>query len=97
MKKIVCFLAAVAMIQMAGCSMKTDCEKAVDHIMMVVSQDRDVSQEQKMGLLTLKTRKIFLEQCYEDLRPDRGIQCVFASTTLKQINACKAKMKNLER
>ena len=87
----------MAMIPMAGCSMKTDCEKAVDHIIMVVSRDPDVSEEQKMGLLALKTRKIFLEQCYEDLRPDRGIQCVFASTTLKQINACREKMKHLDR
>ena len=94
MTRLIGLLAALAMIPLAGCSMKTDCEKAVDHIMMVVSGDSAVPSEQKKGLLTVKTRSIFLDQCYQAARPEEGIQCVFASTTLNQINACQAKMQN---
>ena len=75
-----------------GCSVKTDCEKVVDHIIMVVSKDPAVTEEKKSGLTTYKSRKILLEQCYENFRPDGGIECALAAKTLQEVNACQTKM-----
>ena len=86
----------MALVPVMGCSVKSDCEKAVDHIILVVGLDPAVTDKQKAGLYTVKTRKIFLEQCYAASRPAEGIQCVFASTTLKEINACQKKMTDQE-
>ena len=75
-----------------GCSMKTDCEKVVDHIILVVTQDPAVPIEQRTGIGTLKSREILLEECYQSMRSDGGVECVLAAKTLKAVNACKTKM-----
>ena len=94
---VIRFYALVSLTCFAiGCSVKTDCEKVVDHIIMVVSKDPAVDEAQKTGLTTYKSRKILIEQCYEHFRPDGGIECALAAKTLKDVNACQAKMQPKE-
>ena len=33
-----------------------------------------------------------LEECYQSMRSDGGVECVLAAKTLKAVNACKTKM-----
>ncbi len=78
---------------LSACSVKTDCEKAVDHIIMVVSKDPAVPEDKRAAMQNFKTRKTILEQCYQDFRPEGGIQCVMQANTLEQVNGCRAKMR----
>lgn len=79
-----------------GCSMKTDCEKVVDHIILVVTKDPAVPIEQRSGIGTHKSREILLEECYQSMRSDGGVECALAAKTLKQVNACQKKMVQVE-
>ena len=79
-----------------GCSMKTDCEKVVDHIILVVTKDTAVPIEQRSGIGTLKSREILLEECYQSMRSDGGVECALAAKTLEAINACQKKMAKVE-
>ena len=81
------------LICLGGCSFKTECEIAVDHIITVISNDSDVPKDKRIAMRALRNRKIILEQCYEDYRPEVGIACVLKATTLKQINACHGSMR----
>ena len=79
-----------------GCSVKTDCEKVVDHIILVVTKDAAVPMEQRAGIGTMKSREILLEECYKSIKSDGGVACVLASKTLEAVNACKTKMTKIE-
>ena len=79
-----------------GCSVKTDCEKVVDHIILVVTNDTTLPMDQRSGIGTHKSREILLEECYKSLRTDGGVECALAATSLKQINACRTKMQEKE-
>ena len=93
MKKKYLILVAALSFGLAGCSLRTDCEKAVGHIMKVIATDSAISEEERKAMTTFKSRKIILDQCYENFRPEGGIDCVLKTTSLKQINACRDKMK----
>ena len=92
MRYCVILVAGMFAMALVACESKTDCEKAVDHIIEISGKDPAMSRAEREAMSEPGNRKSMLEQCNQSFRPAGGVGCVLAAKTLADVDTCRQKM-----
>ncbi len=77
---------------LVGCESKTDCEKAVDHILTISGKDPSISRAEREAMAEANNRKSMIDQCNQSFRPAGGVDCVLEAKSLADVDTCRQKM-----
>ncbi|MBT6175672.1 MAG: hypothetical protein HOI23_00395 [Deltaproteobacteria bacterium] len=92
MKYCAVILVGVAAFVFSGCDSRTECEKAVEHIIKVASEDTSIPRADRNAMSNMSNRKEMIDQCEQSFRPAGGVDCVLKAKTLQDVDKCRAKM-----
>jgi hypothetical protein len=92
MKYCAVILVGVAAFVFSGCDSRTECEKAVEHIIKIGNADTKMPRADRDAMSNMSNRKEMIDQCEQSFRPAGGVDCVLKSKTLQDVDKCRGQM-----
>lgn len=92
MKYCAVILVGVAALVFSGCDSRTDCEKAVEHIIKIGGADTSMPRAERNAMANMSNRKEMIDQCEKSFRPAGGVDCVLKAKSLQDVDKCRSEM-----